>query len=129
VSAAAVLVAFVLLGAAPGPAQTKVPRTAWAKPDLQGIWNFRTITPLERPENLANREFLTEDEAANLEREVIDRNIRLESRPAERTVAGGNVDSRADGSPGFYNNFWLDGGTKPVGTRRTSLKSSIRRTE
>jgi hypothetical protein len=121
VSGAAVLIAFVLLGAAPGAAQTKAPRTAWGKPDLQGIWDFRTITPLERPENLANREFLTEDEAANLEREVVDRNLRLEKRPAERTVAGGNVDNRADGSPGFYNNFWLDGGTKPVGTRRTSL--------
>jgi hypothetical protein len=128
VSAAAVLVAFVLLRAVPGAAQTpkatqtKVPRTAWGKPDLQGIWDFRTITPLERPENVGNKEFLTEEEAAKLEREVVERNSRLDSRPAERTVAtGDNVDTRADGSPGFYNNFWLDGGTKPVGTRRTSL--------
>jgi hypothetical protein len=121
VTAAAVLIALVLLAAAPGVAQSRVPRTAWGKPDLQGIWDFRTITPLERPENLASKEFLTEEEAANLEREVVERNIRLQNRPAERTTAGGNVDIRADGSPGFYNNFWLDGGTKPVGTRRTSL--------
>ena len=33
----------------------------------------------------------------------------------------GTLTARADGSPGFYNNFWLDGGTKPVATRRTSL--------
>ena len=29
------------------------PRTAWGKPDLQGVWDFRTVTPLERPEDLA----------------------------------------------------------------------------
>jgi hypothetical protein len=119
VSAAAGLVALVLSGSA--AAQTRVPRTAWGKPDLQGIWDFRTITPLERPGNLASKEFLTEDEAANLEQETVNRNTQLDSRAAERTTAGGNVDRRADGSPGFYNNFWLDQGTKPVGTRRTSL--------
>jgi hypothetical protein len=36
-------------------------------------------------------------------------------------VSGGTVDRRADGTPGFYNNYWLDQGTKPVATRRTSL--------
>ena len=120
VSGAAVLVALVLSGAEPA-AQTRVPRTAWGKPDLQGVWDFRTITPLERPGNLANKEFLSEEEAANLEQEVVNRNTRLDTRAAETTTAGGNVDIRADGSPGFYNNFWLDGGTKTIGTRRTSL--------
>ena len=67
VSAVAVLVALVSLGVALAAAQTTVPRTAWGQPDLQGIWDFRTITPLERPEDLADREFLTEEEAANLE--------------------------------------------------------------
>ena len=98
-----------------------MPKTAWGKPDLNGVWDFRTITPLERPANLADKEFLTEAEAAKLEQDVIERNREIDSRPAERTTAGGNVDRREDGSPGFYNNFWLDGGTKPVGTRRTSL--------
>jgi hypothetical protein len=121
VSVAAVLVALVFSAAAPATAQTKVSRTAWGQPDLQGIWDFRTITPLERPENLAGREFLTQEEAAKLEKEVVDRNTLLDSRAAERTTPGGNVDRRADGSPGFYNNFWLDGGTKPVASRRTSL--------
>ena len=31
------------------------------------------------------------------------------------------MDRGADGAPGFYNNFWLDRGTRAVGTRRTSL--------
>jgi hypothetical protein len=76
---------------------------------------------LERPANLADKEFLTAEEAARLEQEVVERNRRLDERPAERAAAGGNVDRRDDGSPGFYNNFWLDGGTKPIETRRTSL--------
>jgi hypothetical protein len=121
VSAAAVLVALAISTAAPAVAQAKVPRTAWGKPDLQGIWDFRTITPLERPDNLAGKEFLTEQEAAKLEKAVVDRNTFLDNRPAESAPVGGNVDRREDGSPGFYNNFWLDGGTKTVGTRRTSL--------
>jgi hypothetical protein len=119
VSAAAVLVALAM-GAAP-VAQTKVPNTPWGKPDLRGIWDFRTITPLERPANLADREFLTEQEATKLEREAVNREVDLQERPAERTTASESVDRRADGSPGFYNSFWLDYGTKAVGTRRTSL--------
>ena len=122
VSAAAVVAAFALGAAAPAAAQTsKVPKTAWGKPDLTGLWDFRTITPLERPANMADKEFLTPAEAAKLEQETIERNAEIDSRPAERTSAGGNVDRRQDGTPGFYNNFWLDGGTKPVGSLRTSL--------
>jgi hypothetical protein len=123
VGAAVVVVALVVSAGAPVAAQNKVPRTDWGKPDLQGIWDFRTITPLERPDSLAGREFLTQEEADKLEREVVERNIQLDTRPAEKTTPGGNVDRRADGSPGFYNNFWLDGGTKTVGSRRTSLIS------
>ena len=121
VSAVAVLVVLVLLGVAPAAAQTTVPRTAWGQPDLQGILDFRTVSPLERPEDLADRECLTEEEAAKLEQEAVDRNIRLLNRPARRTTAGGNVDRRTDGTPGFYNNFWLDQGTNTVSTGRTSL--------
>ena len=118
-----VLVALVLSGVAPSPsmAQTAAPRTAWGQPDLQGIWDFRTITPLERPEALADQEFLTAEEAASLEQEAVDRNIRLLNRPAARTEVTDSVDRGADGAPGFYNNFWLDTGTQTIGTRRTSL--------
>jgi hypothetical protein len=121
VGAAAFAVALVLSAATPSAAPGKAPRTAWGKPDLQGTWDFRTITPLERPDSAGGKEFLSEEEASSAEREVVERNTQLDTRPAERTTAGGNVDRRADGSPGFYNNFWLDGGTKTVGTRRTSL--------
>jgi len=59
------------------------PRTPWGAPDLQGVWDFRSITPMERPAALADKEFLTEEEAANLEQEAIDRNERLLNQPAE----------------------------------------------
>ena len=99
--------------AAPAAAQTEAPRTAWGAPDLQGIWDFRTITPMERPEELGDRAFLTEEEAANLEQATVDRNAQLLVAEARRTEAGGNV--------GAYNNFWMDRGTRTVSNRRTSL--------
>ena len=64
---------------------------------------------------------MPEEEAANLEQEVLDRNADLANRPALRTEVTESVDRGADGAPGFYNNFWLDRGTRAVGTRRTSL--------
>ena len=96
-------------------------RTPWGDPDLQGVWDYRTLTPLERPEELGDKAFLTQEEADQLERETLERNERLLHRPAERTAAADNVDRRADGTPGFYNNFWMDRGTTAIGTRRTSL--------
>ena len=104
-------IAVVTLAAAPASAQ--MPRTPWGAPDLQGIWDFRTITPLERPEDLGDKAFLTVEEAAEAEAAEIQRNIDLWEAEARRTEAGGNV--------GAYNNFWMDRGTNPVETRRTSL--------
>ena len=118
----AALVVLLLTVPALSMAQSiDAPRAPWGHPDLQGIWDFRTITPLERPEVLGDQTFLTAEEAAALERSVVDRNVRLLNRLAERTSTGGNVDRRGDGTPGFYNNFWLDTGTRTVDTRRTSL--------
>ena len=120
VSVVGVLVVFGSLGTVTAAAQTAVPRTAWGHPDLQGIWDFSTITPLERPEELADKEFWTAEEAANLEQEVVDRDGRLLARAAETTESASQIDFRADGTPGFYNNFWLDAGSKIVSTGRTS---------
>jgi hypothetical protein len=51
---------------APGAAKA-IPRTSWGDPDLQGVWDYRTITPLERRPELGDREFYTDDEVAQLE--------------------------------------------------------------
>ena len=99
--------------------QEVVPRTPWGHPDLQGTYTNKTITPLQRPAELADRAELTAEEVANLEREVVDRNAELLARPARRTEATASVDVGEDGAPGFYNNFWLDRGVTSTG--RTSI--------
>ena len=43
------------------------PRTPWGAPDLSGIWNSKSLTPLERPAKFAGREFLTDEEIAAVE--------------------------------------------------------------
>ncbi|MCE2515757.1 MAG: hypothetical protein J4F37_12255 [Acidobacteria bacterium] len=113
--AAVMAVALLAVAAVPAPvaAQGDAPRTPWGAPDLQGVWDFRTITPLQRPEDLGDQAFLTEEEAARLEQEAVERDVRLWEADARRTEAGGRV--------GAYNNFWMDRGTNVVGNRRTSL--------
>jgi hypothetical protein len=49
------------------PNSPKVSRTPWGDPDLQGTWDYRTITPLERARELGTREFYTEEEKKALE--------------------------------------------------------------
>ena len=117
------VLAFTALAPAAAVGQGDVPPTPWGHPDLQGVWDFRTITPMERPEDRADQAFLTAEEAAELEQAALDRNADLDSRPARRTEAdaSGNVDRGVDGAPGSYNNFWFDRGTATVATNRTSL--------
>ena len=117
------ILALVVMAPASAAAQADVPPTPWGDPDLQGVWDFRTVTPMERPEDRADQEFLTEEEAAAIEQAALDRNAELASRPARRTEADptGNVDRGVDGAPGSYNNFWFDRGTSAVSTGRTSL--------
>jgi hypothetical protein len=87
-----------------------VPRTPWGHPDLEGVWATDTITPFERPADLAGKEFFTEQEAAEFERQTLARTNR------DRRDGGGDADvARA------YNDFWWDSGTSVVATRRTSL--------
>ena len=74
------VVAVVLLvpaGVAGQPAAADTPRTPWGEPDLQGVWDFRSLTPMERPEDLADQERFTTEEAATFSEAV----IRRESRP------------------------------------------------
>ena len=124
-AAALVVVAVVSLAPASAVGQSAEPasslRTAWGDPALSGIWDFRSITPLQRPEAFADQEFLTAEEAANLEQATVDREFELLLRPARRTTAGGNVDRGEEGALGAYNDFWLDRGTTTVESRRTSL--------
>ena len=115
---------FVILAQISIFAQEDVPRTAWGKPDLQGVWDFRRgVTPLNRPDDLGDREFLTKEEAAELEQARIDRQTEINNRPSRRTEVdpSGNVDRGVDGGPGSFNRHLFDQGTSAVPTLRTSL--------
>ena len=72
------------------------PRTAWGTPDLQGVWDFRTITPMERPAGFDN-EVLTDQEATEFE------------AASEAQRAALDVETPFD-TVGNYNQFWFDPG-------------------
>src|ERR1041384_1947325 len=73
-----VLLVLVVLSIESVAAQSKwtAPRTPDGQPDLQGVWGFATITPLERPNELAGKQFFTEKEAAEYEKDFLQRNNR-----------------------------------------------------
>ena len=75
-SAAAVVVAVVSLGAGPAVAQTDVPRTGWGQPNLQGVWDFRSLTPMERPRQLGDQAVFTAEQAAEFSADTIRRRSR-----------------------------------------------------
>ena len=103
--------------AAPAAAQTgfELPRLAGGRPDLQGVWDFRTLTPLERPEARAGQPQLTPEEAADIEAAAVQQAIEADRPTGIRTEplpAGGSIVS--------YNDFWNDRVVSVV-DRRTSL--------
>jgi hypothetical protein len=107
VDALALTIGLVVLVPATGAGQSAALRTPWGDPDLQGVWDFRTLTPFERPKELAGKELFTRAEAeAFLAKQLAD-------------IAG--RDSRVpDDIVGNYNQFWFDRGTTLSGTMRTS---------
>ena len=94
---------------AAGAKNWAAPRTPWGEPDLQGTYSNRTITPFERPANVAGREFFTQEEVAALEK-----------RAQEQTGDEGRSKGTRGDVERAYNDFWWDRGTK-VTTPRTSL--------
>ena len=97
-----VLGALAAAEAAGQPAE----RTSWGDPDLQGVFTFATITPLQRPDDVEGRAVLTAEEAASFEAETARQRVDRPPRP---------------GDTGTYNRFWVDYGTRVVGDRATSL--------
>ena len=85
------------------------PRTAWGDPDIQGVWRYEGTTPLERPDDLAGRTELTDEEIAQIaqreqelaaNREAGLDGVAVGKRTLEESPIRGNE----------YNIFWQDHG-------------------
>ncbi len=121
VGLAAVLAAGCGFSSAPAAEGTwTTPRTAWGDPDLQGVWRYEGAVPLERPKELAGREFLTDEEIA--EREGIEKEMAanrlagLEGAPVgRRSIAESPIRGNE------YNSFWQDHGRPRRVFKQTSL--------
>jgi hypothetical protein len=104
----AITAVIAVLASASGSAQqkSKPPMTSWGAPDLQGVWDFRSLTPMERPDGLKGKDsFASAEEAETFAQETIKKRSR---------------DTDTSGRVVPYNDFWFDEGTK-VTSDRTSL--------
>lgn len=123
------LCSLILVAAAPVAAQSGNAadslRTPDGYPDLSGVWDFRTVTPIERPDEFADKEFLTAEEAATYaEARVLANNADLNREEKKVTnTSRGQVNGTRESSDLAlaYNDFWWDRGTSAVETGRTSL--------
>ncbi len=112
-----VVQALLIASVTGASAQTFEPaRLPDGKPDLQGVWDFRTLTPLQRPESRGDQAVLTAEEVAE-----------LDSQSAAREAAAFAPSEVRDeplpvgGDIGAYNSYWVDQGASVVDGHRTSL--------
>ncbi|HUK35507.1 MAG TPA: hypothetical protein VLV86_16435 [Vicinamibacterales bacterium] len=115
----AVALAVSLTGQAPPPRPSAAsatqpkpyasPKTPWGDPDLQGVWNDATSTPLQRPNGL--KDVLTDEEAADFQSSL------AHDLTRDRRDGGADADvNRA------YNDHWMDARRlKITADKRTSL--------
>jgi len=93
-----------------GAAAHEPPRTSWGAPRIDGVRDFRTLTPFERPPEFAGKELFTPEEARAF---------------AERKLRMLDVDQRTGNArfdvEGAYNSFWWDWGSAVSEDLRTSL--------
>jgi hypothetical protein len=94
----------------PGAQRDLASTRGFGQRDLQGIWTNATLTPLERPQELAGKEFFTAAEAVEYEKRGRERN------DADRRDSNAEADLAVG-----YNAAWWDRGTRIVSTRRTSI--------
>ena len=125
------IVATVCLGPGVAPVlaqgESPVRRTLDGDPDIQGLFTFRTLTPLQRPvieqgasADLAGRETLTDEEAAAYE-VARRRELNRDQQNLEVHAPGVRYQSRAEGGVGGYNEFWYERGVTLTRDKRTSL--------
>ena len=72
------------------------PRTEWGQPDLQGVWNWSSNVPMQRPSQYGERQFLTQEEVEEF------------ARRRAAADAGSDAALNIEGVDGSYNDFWIE---------------------
>ena len=72
------------------------PRTEWDQPDLQGVWNWSSNVPMQRPSQYGERQFLTQEEVEEF------------ARRRAAADAGSDAALNIEGVDGSYNDFWIE---------------------
>src|ERR1035438_2114444 len=96
-----------------------VPRAPDGKPDLQGVWTNATITPMERPANLAGKVTMTDAEAKAYEKANQEELVKQDGQSEGPLIA-----AAGSSGTGGYNVLFVDRGTELArvdGVKRTSL--------
>jgi hypothetical protein len=115
-----VTVALAPLPAAAQARSSAPARTPDGKPNLAGIYSFSTITPLQRPDALAGKATLSNDEAAAFEASENTRLNRDLFDPIKGQPSAGYA-PRAQGGVLSYNETWYERGSRLTDDKRTSL--------
>src|SRR4030095_5354675 len=117
------LLATVILAPIPAAAQKKASpsaRTPDGKTNLQGICSLTLITPLQRPDALAGKTTLNDEEAAEFQASENTRLNRDLFDPIQGQPSAGYA-PRAEGGVLSYNEFWYERGSRLTKDKRTSL--------
>jgi len=95
-----------------GKGGASIPRTADGKPDLTGMYDLATLTPVER--QAGTPLVLTDEQATKLEKQVAERkDSQAAPIKADRPAPplGGDGSAGPAGNVGGYNSFWIDSGS------------------
>jgi hypothetical protein len=119
--------AITILAMAAASLSAQSPRTFDGRPDLSGIYDIATLTPLTRPANLADRQSLSDAEAKALADQaaaVMAATSKASDPNRKAPPQGGDGSTGAAGNVGGYNTVWVDNGAgafKIDGKWRTSI--------
>ena len=120
VTAAIVLTLVPQSATAQSGERTMPMRTPDGQPDVSGTFTFRTLTPMQRPEQFEGRETLSPEEAAAFEASERRRQNRDLFDPETGQPSAG-YQPRAEGGVLSYNEFWYERGIELTSDKRTSL--------
>ena len=113
------LLALAAPAALAQPGERALPmRTPDGQPDISGTFTFRTLTPLERPEQFDGVESLSPEEAAAFEAAARTRRNRDLFDPERGALF---YRPRSEGGVLSYNEFWYERGVELTSDKRTSL--------